>query len=69
MGENEARQALHHALEAMIDSPSPSVSPTEYGVSTETLFEIADELRKELHPGALIEWNDDGSLRFDSGLL
>jgi hypothetical protein len=38
-------------------------------VSADRLFEIADELRQEFHPGALIEWNDDGSLRFDSGLL
>ncbi len=69
MGETEARQALHDALEAIVDGPSPSVSPTEYGVSTDQLFEIARELRDELRSGALIEWNDDGSLRFDTGLL
>jgi hypothetical protein len=69
MGETEAREALHHALATMIDGPSPSVSPTDFGVSADRLFEIADELRQEFHPGALIEWNDDGSLRFDSGLL
>lgn len=69
MGELEAREALQDALAGMVEGPSVSVSPTEYGVSTNRLFEIADELRSELRPGALIEWNDDGSLRFDSGLL
>ena len=69
MGETEARQALVDALAGMVDGPSASVSPAEHGVSTERLFEIADELRGELRPGALIEWNDDGSLRFDTGLL
>ncbi len=69
MGETEARRALQEALEAVVDGSSPSVSPTECGVSTDRLFEIADELRSELRPGARIEWNDDGSLRLDTGLL
>jgi hypothetical protein len=45
------------------------VSAADYGVSTDRLFEIAHELRKELHPGALIERTDDDSLRFDTPLL
>jgi hypothetical protein len=69
MGETEARQALTDALAGVVDGPSASLSPTEYGVSAERLYALADELRGELRPGASIEWNDDGSLRFDAGLL
>jgi hypothetical protein len=69
MGETEARQALQEALAGMVDGPSASVSPASYGVSADRLFEIADELRGELRSVASIEWNDDGSLRFDAGLL
>jgi hypothetical protein len=52
----------------MSGGPSVAVSPTEHGISTNRLHNLADELRSELRPDALIEWADDGSLRLAPGL-
>jgi hypothetical protein len=48
MSENEARMALRKALEALVErGQTVAVSPTDHEMTTDQLFELADEVRND----------------------
>jgi hypothetical protein len=69
MSENEARMALRKALEALVErGQTVAVSPTDHEITTDQLFELADEVRNDIEPEANIVWLENGALAYVLGL-
>jgi hypothetical protein len=69
MSENEARMALRKALEALVErGQTVAVSPTDHEITTDQLFELADEVRNDIEPEANIVWLQNGALAYVLGL-
>jgi hypothetical protein len=69
MSENEARMALRKALEALVErGQTVAVSPTDHEMTTDQLFELADEVRNDIEPEANIVWLQNGALAYVLGL-
>jgi hypothetical protein len=69
VSENEARIALQKALEALIErGQTVAVSPIDHKMTTDQLFELADEVRDDIEPEANIVWLENGALAYVLGL-
>jgi hypothetical protein len=61
--------ALRKALEALIQrGQTVAVSPTDHEMTTNQLFEVADEVRNDIEPEANIVWLENGALAYVLGL-
>jgi hypothetical protein len=61
--------ALRKALEALIErGQTVAVSPTDHEMTTNQLFEVADEVRNDIEPEANIVWLENGALAYVLGL-
>ena len=69
MSEDDARIALRKALEALVErGQTVAVSPTDHNLTTDRLFELADEVRNDIEPEANIVWLENGALAYVLGL-
>ena len=61
--------ALRKALEALVErGQTVAVSPTDHEITTDQLFELADEVRNDIEPEANIVWLENGALAYVLGL-
>ena len=61
--------ALRKALEALVErGQTVAVSPTDHEMTTDQLFELADEVRNDIEPEANIVWLENGALAYVLGL-
>jgi hypothetical protein len=66
VSEEETRRALREALQALTEGgETVEVSPTAQGITTDRLFELADEVRRnESRPDVMIAWAESGALTY-----
>ena len=61
--------ALRKALEALVErGQTVAVSPTDHEITTDQLFELADEVRNDIEPEANIVWLQNVALAYVLGL-
>jgi hypothetical protein len=65
MSAETATVELEHALQQLNEGHTVLVSPTEHGLSSVELFELADQIREQHQAGVEIVWRPNGTLAYE----